>query len=404
MPAIRRQSSAKTNKTSRVDPISRAGRKKRGRSKVCKPIFNGTVISLAGNFTTTRGDQWNYDKIRSWITHHSGQYVVQVTGQTTHLICTIAEFQAKTQQVRAALALGRKCEIVTEDWLEDCLIRKKAKKLPVTDYKLSRVLKRIRAGQAAREPHGARFEEGVQVAASIVQNRKNPPPARARAKKTWKSAYLQQGLYHVYYDDEGFEYKVVLTKLHYKGFAEKYTIYLFQSHAIPRLYMCAAKFSRPSRENIWYELDPQTGRSVIPTQFSVAWANFKFLFQNKTGVEWDDRLEGKWLEDKFVYAPPKLGRPVGALPYGYVRPEEREMGGERERPVKQEDVTDSSGDAGLLYETDSEVDDSDDVIITKVVPRKRPAEIEDVVQPTKNVEETDEQSAPSTDSAGEPEW
>jgi len=33
-----------------------------------------------------------------WIKHHGAQYENEVTDQTTHLICTIAEYKKKTAQ------------------------------------------------------------------------------------------------------------------------------------------------------------------------------------------------------------------------------------------------------------------------------------------------------------------
>lgn len=86
-------------------------------------------------------------------------------------------------------------------------------------------------------------------------------------------------------------------------------------------------------------------------------------------MDWDLRLEKDEVKMQgiesderdrcFKYVPPVLGRPVGLLPAGYVRPEEREVD-------VQSDSDSGSGEGGtsggedVAYDTDSDVDDSDD--------------------------------------------
>jgi hypothetical protein len=83
--------------------------------------------------------------------------------------------------------------------------------------------------------------------------------------------------------------------------------------------------------------------------FPDAFRNFQKFFRARTGIGWDDRLEGIKLEDPmyFRYIPPILGRPVGSLPFGYVRPEFRVQ-------------DDAEKDGDVVYDTDSKVGDSDD--------------------------------------------
>jgi hypothetical protein len=83
--------------------------------------------------------------------------------------------------------------------------------------------------------------------------------------------------------------------------------------------------------------------------FAEAFRNFKKFFRARTGIDWDDRLEGIRLEDLmyFRYIPPILGRPCGATPWGYVRPELRVQ-------------EDAEKEVDVVYDTDSEVGDSDD--------------------------------------------
>lgn len=93
--------------------------------------------------------------------------------------------------------------------------------------------------------------------------------------------------------------------------------------------------------------------------FHTAFGCFKKFFRERSGIDWDERLEriipkkienGKVVEHNFFkYLPPPQGRPTGLLPYGYVRPEDRVV----------EVVNDSKdGDADEVgYDTDSEVGD-----------------------------------------------
>lgn len=104
--------------------------------------------------------------------------------------------------------------------------------------------------------------------------------------------------------------------------------------------MVGAKLSRPHRPLSYYR------ETCRPKPFPEAFRDFKHFFHDKTHTHWDDRLE-KIKRDganAFTYTPPVLGRPVGALPTGYVRPEWR-------KEVEDEAVE---------YDTDGEVDEDED--------------------------------------------
>lgn len=100
--------------------------------------------------------------------------------------------------------------------------------------------------------------------------------------------------------------------------------------------MCGAKLSRQYRPTSFY-------RDVCrPKTFPEAFHDFKHFFQDKTQISWDDRLEGIRKNGTFVYTPPVLGRPVGDVKSGYIRPEWRYK------------------EAEVEYDTDSEVGDDDE--------------------------------------------
>jgi hypothetical protein len=91
--------------------------------------------------------------------------------------------------------------------------------------------------------------------------------------------------------------------------------------------------------------------------FSQAFDIFRAFFQEKTGVPWDFRLEkrSKISEELFTYTPPVLGRPIGIVPWGYIRPELREFD-ESDSPKS---ATDAEEEA-VEYDTDSEVDEDEE--------------------------------------------
>lgn len=141
--------------------------------------------------------------------------------------------------------------------------------------------------------------------------------------------------------------------------------------------MCGAKLSRSHRPCAYYR------EQCHAMEFSDAFKHFQHFFKDKTGVEWDMRLEkqapynsntanaantskqnGQVIpERRFTWLPPILGRPVGQLPLGYVRPEDREDA---------HTSSDSSGSGGsgsgsessegegknedVVYDTDSDVE------------------------------------------------
>jgi hypothetical protein len=134
---------------------------------------------------------------------------------------------------------------------------------------------------------------------------------------------------------------------------------LFESNAgPPHHFMTGCILSRSHRQTTYYR------EHCHPMPFAEAFFYFKDFFRKKTGIEWDNRLEAiKMPEDYFVYTPPILGRPVGFVYDGYVRPElrvresieedssEEVQSGERESGSERE--------AEVAYDTDSEVEDED---------------------------------------------
>ena len=154
------------------------------------------TFSCSGNF----GEGWEHDKISMWIIKHGGLWEREVSDDTTHLICTIEDYKRKTQQglflpflgkdlgigandtvyciVRKAWALGRRCNIVVRDWLEDCLpyVEKKKRVRPEKGYTLDRVLKRVNQSRKAQQRYRESFEDNIRASHELVDNSKAPWP------------------------------------------------------------------------------------------------------------------------------------------------------------------------------------------------------------------------------------
>ncbi|PQE33960.1 brct domain-containing protein [Rutstroemia sp. NJR-2017a WRK4] len=335
MPAIRKhQNSSKVErKPYPGKSTSNNGRSKGYSNGAMRSIFAGCIMSLAGDFVTARNSpNCAYENIIKWIQGHGGFCSREVTPETTHLIVTIEEYKKKTAQVKKAIALGKRCKIVELDWIEDCLIGEtgKKKKLATEGYSLSRVMKRLHYTDKQKKNYRNEFEDGVRAAEQFVDNK----------------------LHHVYTDPTGFEYKVVLNRITLNGkhTRQKYTVYLFESHAKPCTYMAAAKLSIPHMKNSYWKTE------CYPKIFAEAFVDFKIIFKQKTGVEWDDRLEplpkGHG-EQFFRFQRPRLGWPVGALPSWRKAP----SWGEEEKTV------DSCGESPNVSESESSEEENRGVVV-----------------------------------------
>ena len=69
--------------------------------------------------------------------------------------------------------LGKRCNIVIPDWLEDCLTAQNSKKRCKAEkgYTLSRVLKRVHKTKLAQQRYRESFENGVRTGHALVDNR-----------------------------------------------------------------------------------------------------------------------------------------------------------------------------------------------------------------------------------------
>ena len=111
--------------------------------------------------------------------------------------------------------------------------------------------------------------------------------------------------------------------------------------------MVGAKLTSPGRPAaLWRD-------ECKPKCFDVAFRDFQAFFFRITGIAWDDRCDGLLHnENKFKYHAPLLGRPVGALPAG-----KSPLGFPKD---DKEETEMTEVIEGLIYDTDSEVEDKYD--------------------------------------------
>lgn len=143
--------------------------------------------------------------------------------------------------------------------------------------------------------------------------------------------------HHVYIDKTGFKYNIVLHRIisppKDKKLEESFTIYvspdsstviiqvtdstskIFESNPMPPTYVVAKKYKRADMPAALYH-DKDVGKGL-----QKALEEFKSIFEDKTGIKWDQRLDKlKQDEQQYVYMPPTGGKPVGVLPFGWKKP------------------------------------------------------------------------------------
>ena len=93
--------------------------------------------------------------------------------------------------VRKALAKGKKCHIVSKDWLEDCLVPSNEKKrcLREKGYTLNTIMKRVRDGLKKNEEYRQTFEDGVNLSREMMGNGKSFFPSSDGLQYTDNTAH-----------------------------------------------------------------------------------------------------------------------------------------------------------------------------------------------------------------------
>ncbi|KAI0122104.1 hypothetical protein F4814DRAFT_446046 [Daldinia grandis] len=236
-------------------------------------------ITLAGPL----GDDWTYENVARWTTYNGAIFCNIVDKDVTHVLATPEQYRARIPTIK--LAIKYKAHIVTKDWFEDSL--RKKRRLNEEEYSLRRIDQKAKA----KEELEAKAQKGIEQAESFINT----------------------NLYHVYRDGTYFPYEITLTRNDKENgnVGQKYQLYLWESNAKPHLYLFAAKFHKKPRDN-----RPSIHRPrETPVLLEGALRDFRMFFYRKTGIRWDDRVAkaGTTDKSKFQYQPPTGGKPVGTL-------------------------------------------------------------------------------------------
>lgn len=105
-------------------------------------VFKDYTITATGDLGKSRTN----DALKRWTESKGGKWASKVEAGVTHLVCSKDHWTRNVQAVQKAQEL--KCQIVTYDWLEDC-IHKHARIKPKA-YLCSNMFKLSAAKRAAR--------------------------------------------------------------------------------------------------------------------------------------------------------------------------------------------------------------------------------------------------------------
>ncbi|KAF9877363.1 hypothetical protein CkaCkLH20_05063 [Colletotrichum karsti] len=252
-----------------------------------KAIFKDLVIAAAGP------NEHKIEDLKSWAALRKGRFTEKMDGDVTHLLCTDEQFKnrKKNERIKEAHKRGKKAvHVVHIDWFTfSCTDNRK---LPFKDYNFKATMEK------EQEKLKQQQEEERRIRAQMLQ-----------------AYWIDPDLYHVYTDKKHFRHEVQLFRtlrnedgaLH-----EKYELYLFESHAMPRLYWFGVKLYQKKDDGIWRSRGVDRS-SPTPDVFIPQFDKFKAFFRLKTGYGWRERVlkAGTGGETDFSYTPPTRGKPVG---------------------------------------------------------------------------------------------
>lgn len=288
-------------------------------------IFKGKVFVLCGNFKEGKdGKLWTHPSIARMIRKHGGKVDQFVSHRTTHCVTTLDEFKNRTMNIQRAIARKRgRTRIVVWEYIEDSLFPKSGvpRHVSASFHEVETVLRRERRFKEARDVYNYKYRSYGENSAIMVD----------------------KGLNHMYKDDTGFEYNIVLSRPIQredgKKLFERFRLMMFESNAAPYTYMVGIKYNRPGKATSYVR------DFLSPAEFFKAFGHWKKFFKTKTGISWDKRLNGIVVEslehpdgqdrleatgtdatiatDKipFIYIPPPRDQPRGQMPITWRDPE-----------------------------------------------------------------------------------
>ncbi|KAI0841765.1 hypothetical protein F5Y06DRAFT_307690 [Hypoxylon sp. FL0890] len=256
-----------------------APRKGNEAGKTASRTLKGCVIAIA----VTLDDDWNEENVSRWTTLNGGTFITEVDESVTHVLATAEQYKKKVPTIKKALEF--RAHIVTKDWLEDSLNKKR--KLKEKEYSLEEDERKANAKKKREE----KVQKGIEQAETFA----NP------------------NLNHIYRDETFFPYEITLTRDDEEGgnVGQRYVLYLWESNSKPYLYRFMAKFYKKPRDSRPTIHRPRETPGPLQRELD----DFKHFFRKKCGIKWDDRIAkaGTTPKNKFQYQPPTGGKPVGIV-------------------------------------------------------------------------------------------
>ncbi|OJZ88441.1 hypothetical protein ASPFODRAFT_205562 [Aspergillus luchuensis CBS 106.47] len=208
------------------------------------------------------------DKIPQWIRANGGQYTKDISKNLTHLITTKEAFKDNV-------------EAVSFDWLEDSLLSKNRRPKRETEYLLANILKREKKKRGNEKVKIRKREEEEPRKKG---NLKNQDPFGRKRKGVKAGTAVSR--YHIYTDEEArVTYNATLVRLMQgKSCKERYVVRVYESNREPHVYATHLEYSRIGKQQSQLLTPLKADRDFAVTAF-------KETFKDKTGKEWEGRLD-----------------------------------------------------------------------------------------------------------------
>ncbi|KAM3419108.1 hypothetical protein BST61_g5056 [Cercospora zeina] len=268
---------------------------------------------------------WNTNQVSMWIKEASGTFERAVTDNTTHLVVTKKLWDIKGMIVQEAIRRqqqGQQINIVSFDWLDDCFgsrskKKEKAYRFSIKDSSANSgkgdagprshtgLLKELYLENTELTPAQQKLNEKKQAMEETLAKERAAEKEEERRRHMDKNhsltelghifkkgarkanAILLNSNHHIYQDPTGFYYDITLTKVDTaRNTNERYNLVIFESNNEPHTYAFSTTFSGTKLA--------QTDNVVVSigANFPTAMRAFRNCFQEKTGVDWNDRLAG----------------------------------------------------------------------------------------------------------------
>ncbi|RAK98625.1 BRCT domain protein [Aspergillus ibericus CBS 121593] len=286
----------------------------------------------------------NSDKIPQWIRANGGQYSKDVSEKITHLITTKEAFKNDVEAIRKAKRF-KNIKIVSFDWLEDSLLSKNRRPKREKKYLWHNILKNERKRNNKkgndREEQKMNGENGKKRA----DKPENEDPFRKKRKGVKAGTAVSR--YHLYTDKEArVTYSATLARfMLMRNSRERYVVKVYESNKEPHVYATHLEYSR---------IGKQQSELLTPLKADrdTAVKAFKTLFWDKTGIDWEERLDGVFPSSKTDVdgnlLPPHEGwfnyENPGGLISSFLREEVVEAPGDSSMIGKQGHPLDSQGE------------------------------------------------------------